>query len=161
MLYRSERQEEVVERRARVRVEAAASPRQDVPSHRASVERPGAQAREPPEWAIAFFAFPSNMRVVAAAPLLFDDPLVASPELALVDAALAAQLRADMPPSEPFRPRDVARPTYLALVFDVDAPEPAEDELPAPLDEHDEPLADIVPAFVVVADDRDVDDVAL
>ena len=104
------------------------------------------------------------MRVVAAAPLLFDDPLVASPELALVDAALAAQLRADMPSSEPFRPRDVARPTYLALVFDVDAPEPAEDELPTPLDEHDEPLADVVelvPAFVVVADDEDVDDVAL
>jgi hypothetical protein len=106
---------------------------------------------------------------VAAAPHLFDDPPIASPELALVDFDLAEQLRADMPSSEPFRPRDVARPTYLSLVFDVDAPEPAEDELPVPVDEHDWPADDVVelapayvaPAYVVVADDEDVDDVAL
>ena len=69
-----------------------------------------------------------------------------------------------MPSSEAFRPRDVARPAYLSLVFDVDAPDPAQDELPRPVDEHDEPPADVVelvPAYVVVADGEHVDDVAL
>jgi hypothetical protein len=102
---------------------------------------------------------------VAAAPHLFDDPPIASPELALVDSDLAEQLRADMPSSEAFRPRDVARPAYLSLIFDVDAPEPAQDELPpVPVDEHDELPADVVelvPAYVVVAGDEHVDDVAL
>jgi hypothetical protein len=101
---------------------------------------------------------------VAAAPHLFDDPPIASPELALVDSDLAEQLRADMPSSQAFRPRDVARPAYLSLVFDVDAPEPAQDALPVPVDEHDEPPADVVelvPAYVVVADDEHVDQVAL
>jgi hypothetical protein len=101
---------------------------------------------------------------VAAAPHLFDDPPIASPELALVDADLAEQLRADMPSNEAFRPRDVARPAYVSLVFDVDAPEPAQAELPVPGDEHDEPPADVValvPAYVVVADDEHVDDVAV
>jgi hypothetical protein len=102
---------------------------------------------------------------VAAAPHLFDDRPIASPELALVDFDLAKQLRADMPSSEPFRPREVVRPAYLSLVFDVDAPEPAQAELPVPVDEHDWPAADVVelvpPAYVVVAADEDVDDVAL
>jgi hypothetical protein len=100
---------------------------------------------------------------VAAAPHLFDDPLIASPELALVDADLAEQLRADMPSNEAFRPRDVARPAYLSLVFDVDAPEPAQAELPVPGVEHDGHAADVVelvPAYVVVADEH-VDDIAL
>jgi hypothetical protein len=101
---------------------------------------------------------------VAAAPHLFDDRPIASPELALVDFDLAEQLRADMPSSEPFRPREVVRPAYLSLVFDVDAPEPAQAELPVPVEEHDWPAADVVelvPAYVVVAADEDVDDVAL
>jgi hypothetical protein len=164
MLYRSERQEEVVDGRACVRVEAAASHRHDVPGHPASVERAGAQAREPPEWAIAFFASLSNIRVVAAAPHLFDDPPIASPELALVDFDLAEQLRADMPSGQPFRPHEAARPAYLSLVFDVDDLQPAQGELPVPVDGHDWPAADVVefvPVSVVAAGHEDVDDVVL
>src|SRR5262245_17626965 len=56
---------------------------------------------------------------VAAAPLVFDDAPIASPELALVDADLAAQLRADLPTDEVFRPRHAPRPEYPALSFDA------------------------------------------
>jgi len=55
---------------------------------------------------------------VAAAPHLFDDP-IASPELALVDAELAAQLRAGLATGDPFQPRDVPRAEYPTLVFDA------------------------------------------
>jgi hypothetical protein len=156
MLCRSERQEEVVEGRARVLVEAAASHRHDVPGHLASVKRGCSQARESPGWAIAFFASFSNMRTVAAAPLLIDDPPVASPELALVDAGLAAQLRVELTSGEAFRPREVARPAYLMLLADVDAPEP----VPARDDKHG-PLqveaVEVLPAYIVVSDEKTKD----
>jgi hypothetical protein len=125
-----------------------------VPEHPASVERALSQARESPKWAIAFFASISNMRTVAAAPLLIDDPPVASPELALVDAGLAAQLRVELTSGEAFRPREVARPGYLMLLADVGAPEPA----PSVVDEHP-PLqvaaVDVMPVYVVLPDESD------
>lgn len=46
---------------------------------------------------------------VDAAPQLLDDALFASPELALVDSQLAAQLRAEIVPGEAFQPRLVDR----------------------------------------------------
>lgn len=55
---------------------------------------------------------------VAAAPHLFDDLLVASPELALVDVDLAAQLREGIRTGEDFRPRDVARPEFRLVYSD-------------------------------------------
>jgi hypothetical protein len=71
---------------------------------------------------------------VAAAPHLFDDSPVASPELALVDADLAAELRADLATGEAFRPRQVPHAEYPTLVFDavvrdLDEEEPHVDEL--------------------------------
>jgi hypothetical protein len=68
---------------------------------------------------------------VAAAPHLFDDP-IASPELALVDAELAAQLRADLATGDPFRPRDVPRAEYPTLVFDAVVRDLAVDERDVP-----------------------------
>ena len=56
---------------------------------------------------------------MAAAPRLFDDLPIASPELALVDADLAAQLRADLATGESFRPRHVPRDEHSTLVFDA------------------------------------------
>jgi hypothetical protein len=123
---------------------------------------------------------------VAAAPHLFDDP-IASPELALVDADLAAQLRADLAPGDSFRPRDAARAEAPILVFDavvrdltVPQPDVPVDEAPrvqdeaVPVDERvpDEPLAQPVlaalpppeeqsfefPEYVVVGDDDVVRD---
>src|SRR5262245_40966852 len=49
---------------------------------------------------------------VGAAPHLFDDALIASPELALVDGDLAEQLRAAIVPGDAFRPRPIARPDH-------------------------------------------------
>jgi len=71
---------------------------------------------------------------VAAAPHLFGDP-IASPELALVDAELAAQLRADLATGHPFRPRDVPRAEYPTLVFDAVVRDLAADELDVPAGE--------------------------
>ena len=96
---------------------------------------------------------------MAAAPHLFDDPPITSPELALVDAELAAELRADLSSGGAFRPREVARPAYLSLVFDAGAPEPAPQDEP-PIDEHEELPVDVVhvgPAYVVLADDENTD----
>ena len=56
---------------------------------------------------------------VAAAPHLFDDLLVTSPELALVDVDLATRLREDIRTGEAFRPRTVARPESR-LVYSVE-----------------------------------------
>jgi hypothetical protein len=100
------------------------------------------------------------MRPVAAAPLLIDDRLVASPELALVDAGLAAQLRVELTSGEAFRPREVARPAYLTLLADAGAPEP-----PTTSDDEHGPLevdaVDVLPAFVVLPDETtEVPDVA-
>jgi hypothetical protein len=55
------------------------------------------------------------MCVVAAAPHLFDDSLLVSPELALVDVELAAQLRADIRTGAEFRPRAGTRPEFRLL----------------------------------------------
>jgi hypothetical protein len=87
---------------------------------------------------------------VAAAPLLFDDPPIASPELALVDADLAAHLRAELPTGEAFRPRDVPRVEYPTLVFDAVVRDLDQDEDVA--DEAQEPSADDsgeLPEYVV------------
>jgi len=90
------------------------------------------------------------MRRVAAAPLVFDDLPVSSPELALVDADLAAQLRADLTSGETFRPRPAPRPEYPALVFDAVVLDLAEADLTADedcersSDEADEPSDDAV-----------------
>ena len=94
---------------------------------------------------------------MAAAPLLFDDPLLASPELALVDADLAAQLRGELTSGEGFRPREVARPAYLTLVVDGTAPELTPDDELAPLE-----LAavDVMPAYIVLPDEE-MDDLPL
>jgi len=93
------------------------------------------------------------MRNVAAAPLVLDDPLedppIASPELALVDADLAAQLRADMSTGDEFRPRPAARPEYPSLVFDADVRDLAEDD---PSGGEPEELDDR-PDHTVVSDD--------
>ena len=82
---------------------------------------------------------------MAAAPHLFDDAPLASPELALVDADLAAQLRADMPAGEAFQPRAAARPE-LTLVFDAVVRDVAEDasiEIATAVDDVDEdPVAE-------------------
>ncbi len=82
---------------------------------------------------------------MAAAPHLFDDAPVASPELALVDADLAARLRADMPAGESFQPRNAARPE-LTLVFDAvvrDLAEDAANEIATGLDDVEEdPVAE-------------------
>jgi hypothetical protein len=97
------------------------------------------------------------MRTVAAAPLLIDDPLLASPELALVDADLAAQLRAELASGEGFRPREVARPAYLTLVVDGTAPEltPPDELAPLELD-----AVDVIPAYIVLPDEE-MDDLPL
>ena len=71
---------------------------------------------------------------MAAAPHLFGDP-IASPELALVDAELAAQLRADLATGDQFRPRDVPRAEYPTLVFDAVVRDLAADELDVPAGE--------------------------
>lgn len=93
------------------------------------------------------------MRGVAAAPLLLDDPPVASPELALVDAGLAAQLRAELTSGGVFRPREVARPAYLTLLVDA-APEPE----PAPDDELSPvqfPPVEVIPAYLLPHENAD------
>jgi len=96
------------------------------------------------------------MCVVAAAPHVFDDALVASPELALVDVDLAAQLREDIRTGEEFRPRTVARPE-LHLVFSAEVAEDdatVEDvvELPEYLVPHedDEVVVDVEPVVVAL-----------
>ena len=93
------------------------------------------------------------MRNVAAAPLVLDDPFedppIASPELALVDADLAAQLRADLSTGDEFRPRPAARPEYPSLIFDADVRDLAEDE---PSGGESEEL-DGRPDYIVVSDD--------
>jgi hypothetical protein len=96
------------------------------------------------------------MCVVAAAPHVFDDALVASPELALVDVDLAAQLREDIRTGEEFRPRTVARPE-LHLVFSAEVAEDdaaVEDvvELPEYVVPHedDEVVVDVEPVVVAL-----------
>jgi hypothetical protein len=92
---------------------------------------------------------------------LFDDPILTSPELALVDADLAAQLRADLSSGDAFSPRQVARPAYLELVFDVGEPDQVRDD---PLgDEPDEDPVDVVevPSAYVVLPDESADEVPL
>ena len=98
------------------------------------------------------------MRGVAAAPLLLDDSLIVSPELALVDAGLAAQLRAELTSGEAFRPREVARPAYLTLLVDVEAPEPerARDDDLSPLQS---PPVEVMPAYLLP--DEKADDLPL
>jgi hypothetical protein len=96
---------------------------------------------------------------VSAAQDLFADPPISSPELALVDADLAAQLRADLSSGAGFQPCQAAQPAYLSLVFDAAAPELAEPEPPA----DDEPaelsagVVDLLPAYVVLPDETAVD----
>ena len=95
------------------------------------------------------------MCVVAAAPHLFDDFLVASPELALVDVDLAAQLREDIRTGEEFRPRVVARPEFgllnpVELAGEVG--EAVEDvvELPEYVVPHDDVALDVEPVVVAL-----------
>jgi hypothetical protein len=96
------------------------------------------------------------MCVVAAAPHLFDDRLVASPELALVDVDLAAQLREDIRAGEEFRPRTVARPEFsllhpVEIAGDAGEDDPAVDavvELPEYVVTHDEIVVDVDPVVV-------------
>jgi hypothetical protein len=94
------------------------------------------------------------MRTVAAAPLLIDDPLLASPELALVDADLAAQLRAELTSGEGFRPRDVACPAPLTLLVDAGTAE----RIPTTSDDQLASLevetVDLLPAYIVVPDEK-------
>ena len=99
------------------------------------------------------------MRTVAAAPLFIDDPVLASPELALVDADLAAQLRAELSSGEGFRPREVARPASLTLLVDAgtaDRTSKADDQL-ASLEVE---AVDVMPAYIVVPDEK-TDDLVL
>ena len=90
------------------------------------------------------------MCVVAAAPHLFDDFLVASPELALVDVDLAAKLREDIRTGEEFRPRTVARPEFR-LLHSV--------EIAGDVGEDDEGVVDVdeLPEYVVPHDEVDLD----
>jgi hypothetical protein len=104
------------------------------------------------------------MCTVAAAPLLFDDPPIASPELALVDADLAAQLRGDLSIGEAFRPRAVPRPESPSLAFDAVVRELADEQPPAdeqeepPVTELDElPEYDELPDYIVRNDDHVAD----
>jgi hypothetical protein len=98
------------------------------------------------------------MCVVAAAPHLFDDFLVASPELALVDVDLAAKLREDIRTGEEFRPRTVARPEFrllhpVEIAGDVDEGDAAvdnADELPEYVVPHDEVDLDVEPVVVTL-----------
>jgi hypothetical protein len=98
------------------------------------------------------------MCVVAAAPHLLDDFPVASPELALVDMDLAAQLREDIRTDEQFRPRAVARSEFRLLhpVETVDdlsqdaAAVDAVDELPEHVVPHDEIVVDVDPVVVAL-----------
>lgn len=76
---------------------------------------------------------------MAAAPHLFDDPPISSPELALVDADLAAQLRAELSSGESFRPRSVPRPESPSLVFDAVVRELADEPPAVDEPEDDEP----------------------
>jgi hypothetical protein len=99
------------------------------------------------------------MRTVAAAPLFIDDLLLASPELALVDADLAAQLRGGLTSGEGFRPREVARPAFLTLLVDGVTAEcaPTPDDQPASLEVE---TVDVLPAYIVVPDEK-TDDLVL
>jgi hypothetical protein len=109
------------------------------PSTRPSLERPTEaiarrgsrfpQRRHPPRWPAA------HDEAVAAAPHLFDDCPIASPELALVDADLAAQLRAELATGEAFRPRHVLGGEYPTLVFDAVVRDLDEEPLVDVLDE--------------------------
>jgi hypothetical protein len=100
---------------------------------------------------------------VAAAPRLLDDLLNASPELALVDGELAAQLRAEIRSGEDFRPRDVARPEFRLVLPDAVSVEP---DTPAPEEstpsDDAEPLEEVVvePVLVDLAASRDATNVA-
>ena len=92
------------------------------------------------------------MRTVAAAPLLIDDPRLASPELALVDADLAAQLRVQLTSGEGFRPREVAPPAPLTLLVAGTA-----ERTPAPDDQlasFEVEAVDVMPAYIVVPDEK-------
>jgi hypothetical protein len=150
-----ERKEEVVEGRARVRVETAAAHRNDVPAHAAecreassgrffNMGRRFTRKRHPRGW------IAPDDEGVAAAPHLFDDPPISSPELALVDAVLAAQLRADLTSGETFRPRPATRPEYPGLAFDAVVLDLAEaglavdEDSELPVDEADELSDDAV-----------------
>jgi len=95
------------------------------------------------------------MCVVAAAPHLFDDSLVASPELALVDVDLAAQLREDIRTGEEFRPRTVERPEFRLLnpvEIDGEVGEVVDDgvELPEYVVPQDEVVLDVEPVVVAL-----------
>lgn len=94
---------------------------------------------------------------VAAAPHLFDDSPVASPELALVDVDLAAQLREDIRTGEEFRPRMVARPEFrllhpVEIAGDLGGDDAAVDvdETPEHVVPHDEIVFDVDPVVVAV-----------
>jgi hypothetical protein len=100
---------------------------------------------------------------VSAAHPLVDDRVVASPELALVDADLAARLREDLAVDDAFRPRPVPRPPYLSLLPDVvlDAADPP---LVSLVDGHpDEPVpvvdavVDALPDYVLPSGDETAD----
>ena len=95
---------------------------------------------------------------VAAAPHLFDDFVVASPELALVDVDLATQLREDLRTGEGFRPRAVARPEFrllhpVEIAGDVGEDDAGVDnvfELPEYVVPHDEIVVDVDPVVVAL-----------
>jgi hypothetical protein len=98
------------------------------------------------------------MCVVAAAPHLFDDSLLVSPELALVDVDLAAQLRADIRTGAEFRPRAVTRPEFRLLhpveiagdVGEDDVTIGDVDELPEYLVPQDEIAIEVDPIVVAL-----------
>ena len=69
---------------------------------------------------------------MAAAPHLFDEPFVASPELALVDGDLAAQLREDIRSGAEFHPRAPVRPEFRLLHPVTDTADVSADTAVAP-----------------------------
>jgi hypothetical protein len=87
---------------------------------------------------------------VAAAPHLFDHLLVASPELALVDVDLAAQLREEIRSGGDFRPRSVARPEFDLLQTVEVMADPAPEEIA-----EDEVTIDVDPVVVALDAPRD------
>jgi hypothetical protein len=98
------------------------------------------------------------MCVVAAAPHLFDDSLLVSPELALVDVELAAQLRADIRTGAEFRPRAGTRPEFRLLhpveigdeLGEDDTAVDDVDELPEYVVPHDEIAIEVDPIVVAL-----------
>ena len=99
------------------------------------------------------------MCTVSAAHLFFDDDVVSSPELALVDADLAERLRADLATEDVFRPRPAPQPVLVSItaepqVVDLDVAAPDEIAPVTGLVDDDRPSIDDL-----IDDHEDVDEV--